>query len=161
MWVKGSGSDLISATPGDFPALRLDDLLPLRDITRHIDDDEMIDLVSRALVDPSSKRPSIETLLHAFLPYTHVDHVHADVICALTNHDEGERTTREALGEGFAYATGRFWTAQPDGRTSRLQKRRARPHGLIRGRYVGELLARTRTGRRAGRRLVAVTVCRR
>lgn len=103
MWVKGSGSDLISATPGDFPALRLDDLLPLRDITRHIDDDEMIDLVSRALVDPSSKRPSIETLLHAFLPYTHVDHVHADVICALTNHDEGERTTREALGEGFAY----------------------------------------------------------
>jgi len=102
MWVKGSGSDLVSATPADFPALRLDDLLPLRDIDA-LDDDEMIALVSRALVDPSSKRPSIETLLHAFLPFTHIDHVHADAICALTNHAEGERTTREALGDGFAY----------------------------------------------------------
>lgn len=102
MWVKGSGSDLVSATPVDFPALRLDDLLPLRDVDA-LDDDEMIALVSRALVDPSSKRPSIETLMHAFLPFTHIDHVHADAICALTNHAEGERTTREALGDGFAY----------------------------------------------------------
>lgn len=102
MWVKGSGSDLVSASPDDFPALRLDDLVPLREMTE-LGDDEMIDLVSRALVDPSSKRPSIETLLHAFLPFTHIDHVHADAICALTNHAEGERTTREALGDGFAY----------------------------------------------------------
>lgn len=102
MWVKGSGSDLVSATAGDFPALRLDDVLPLLDL-EVLDDDEMIDLVSRALVDPGSKRPSIETLLHAFLPFTHVDHVHADAICALTNHAEGERVTKEALGAGFAY----------------------------------------------------------
>lgn len=102
MWVKGSGSDLVTATPGDFPALRLDDLVPLREMIE-LSDDEMIDLVSRALVDPASKRPSIETLLHAFLPFTHIDHVHADAICALTNHAEGERTTREALGDGFAY----------------------------------------------------------
>lgn len=102
MWVKGSGSDLVAATAGDFPALRLDDLLPLRDLDE-LDDDEMIDLVSRALLDPGAKRPSIETLLHAFLPFRHIDHVHADAICALTNHAEGRRTTREALGDGFAY----------------------------------------------------------
>lgn len=102
LWVKGSGSDLVAATPDDFPALRLDDLVPLRELTE-LSDDEMIDLVSRALVDPASKRPSIETLLHAFLPFTHIDHVHADAICTLTNHSEGERTTREALGDGFAY----------------------------------------------------------
>jgi rhamnose utilization protein RhaD (predicted bifunctional aldolase and dehydrogenase)/NAD(P)-dependent dehydrogenase (short-subunit alcohol dehydrogenase family) len=63
----------------------------------------MTDLVTRALLDPGARRPSIETLLHAFLPFTHIDHVHADAICALTNHAEGERITREALGEGFAY----------------------------------------------------------
>jgi len=102
MWVKGSGSDLVSAKADDFPALRLDDLLPLMELSE-LSDDEMIDLVSRGLVDPASKRPSIETLLHAFLPFTHIDHVHADAICALTNHAEGERTTREALGDGFAY----------------------------------------------------------
>ena len=63
----------------------------------------MTDLVTRALVDPGARRPSIETLLHAFLPYTHIDHVHADAICTLTNHAEGPTITKEALGEGFAY----------------------------------------------------------
>ena len=59
--------------------------------------------VTRALVDPTARRPSIETLLHAFLPAKHIDHVHADAICALTNQAEGERAVREALGAGFAY----------------------------------------------------------
>jgi rhamnulose-1-phosphate aldolase/alcohol dehydrogenase len=102
MWVKGSGADLRGSVDSDYPALRLDDLLPLRDL-EDLSDEEMTDLVARALLDPSARRPSIETLLHAFLPFTHIDHVHADVICALTNHAEGPRVTREALGEGFAY----------------------------------------------------------
>ncbi|MEI9906600.1 MAG: hypothetical protein WDO06_00685 [Actinomycetota bacterium] len=63
----------------------------------------MVDYVTRALVDPSARRPSIETLLHAFLPAKHIDHVHADAICALTNHLNGRDAVREALGEGFAY----------------------------------------------------------
>jgi rhamnulose-1-phosphate aldolase/alcohol dehydrogenase len=102
MWVKGSGADMRGSVASDYPALRLDELLPLlaRD---DMSDEEMTDLVARALVDPGARRPSIETLLHAFLPYTHIDHVHADAICALTNHAEGPRVVREALGEGFAY----------------------------------------------------------
>lgn len=68
-----------------------------------MDDDEMIGLVSRALLDPAAKRPSIETLLHAFLPFRHIDHVHADAVCALTNHPHGREAVAEALGEGFAY----------------------------------------------------------
>lgn len=102
MWVKGSGADMRGSNPDDYPALRLADLLPLRD-REAMDDEEMTDLVARALMDPGARRPSIETLLHAFLPFAHVDHVHADAICALTNHAEGPRITREALGEGFAY----------------------------------------------------------
>lgn len=102
MWVKGSGADMRGSVARDYPALRLDELLPLQ--TRDdMSDEEMTDLVTRALLDPGARRPSIETLLHAFLPFTHIDHVHADAICALTNHAEGQRITREALGEGFAY----------------------------------------------------------
>lgn len=102
MWVKGSGADLRGSSESDYPALRLDDLLPLRTF-EEMSDQEMTELVSRALLDPSARRPSIETLLHAFLPFTHIDHVHADAICALTNHADGPRVAREALGEGFAY----------------------------------------------------------
>jgi len=102
MWVKGSGADMRGSQSSDYPALRLDDLLPLREFA-DLSDEEMTDLVARALIDPAARRPSIETLLHAFLPFTHIDHVHADAICALTNHAEGPRITREALGEGFAY----------------------------------------------------------
>lgn len=102
LWVKGSGADMATAAEGDYPALRLDELLPLRD-RDGMADDEMVDLVTRALLDPGSRRPSIETLLHAFLPYSHVDHVHADAVCALTNHAGGPEAVREALGDGFAY----------------------------------------------------------
>ncbi|MFZ9250457.1 MAG: SDR family oxidoreductase [Candidatus Nanopelagicaceae bacterium] len=102
LWVKGSGADMQYAIDRDYPALYLEELLALEEF-KEMNDDLMVDYVTRALVDPTSRRPSIETLLHAFLPARHIDHVHADSICALTNHEKGESATREALGEGFAY----------------------------------------------------------
>ncbi|MFM7211803.1 MAG: SDR family oxidoreductase, partial [Actinomycetota bacterium] len=102
MWVKGSGADMRGSVAADYPGLRLEELEALRGFDA-MSDEEMTDLVARALLDPGSRRPSIETLLHAFLPFTHIDHVHADAICALTNHAEGRRVTAEALGDRFAY----------------------------------------------------------
>ncbi|MFM1864998.1 MAG: hypothetical protein RL677_778 [Actinomycetota bacterium] len=102
LWVKGSGADMSNAVAKDYPGLYLEELDALKQFDA-LTDEEMTDLVGRALVDPTSRRPSIETLLHAFLPFKHIDHVHADVICALTNHKNGEKAVREALGEGFAY----------------------------------------------------------
>ena len=102
LWVKGSGAQLRTAHRKDFPALRLAELLPLREFTA-MADDQMLQFVGQAMVDVTMPRPSIETLLHAFLPYAHIDHVHADAICTLTNHREGPRIVREALGEEFAY----------------------------------------------------------
>ena len=102
LWVKGSGADMQYAIDRDYPALDLEELLALRGFDA-LDDDTMVDYVTRALVDPTSRRPSIETLLHGFLPAKHIDHVHADAICALTNHPQGEKSVREALGEEFAY----------------------------------------------------------
>lgn len=102
LWVKGSGADMQYAIDRDYPALYLEELLALRDFDA-LDDDTMVNYVTRALVDLTSRRPSIETLLHGFLPAKHIDHVHADAICALTNHPQGEKAVREALGEEFAY----------------------------------------------------------
>lgn len=102
LWVKQSGADLEIATGGDFSALRLRDLLPLGD-WEEMSDADMVTAVACAMLNPEARRPSIETLLHAFLPAAHIDHVHADAICTLTNHAEGERITKEALGLGFAY----------------------------------------------------------
>jgi rhamnulose-1-phosphate aldolase/alcohol dehydrogenase len=66
-------------------------------------DEEMVAYLERCAVDPRGTRPSIETLLHAFLPARHVDHVHADAIVALTNTSEGREAVREALGDRVAF----------------------------------------------------------
>jgi rhamnose utilization protein RhaD (predicted bifunctional aldolase and dehydrogenase)/NAD(P)-dependent dehydrogenase (short-subunit alcohol dehydrogenase family) len=99
--IKGSGSDLATATAADFPGLWLDDLLPLRE-REAMTDEEMVAYLARSLVDPEAPRPSIETLLHAFLPATHVDHVHADAICSLANAPDPQAAVHEALGADVA-----------------------------------------------------------
>jgi NAD(P)-dependent dehydrogenase (short-subunit alcohol dehydrogenase family)/ribulose-5-phosphate 4-epimerase/fuculose-1-phosphate aldolase len=62
-------------------------------------DEEMVAYLTRCLVEPDSARPSIETLLHAFLPAAHVDHVHADAICSLANAPDPNAAVRDALGD--------------------------------------------------------------
>jgi len=94
--IKPSGADLAPIAPGDFSTLRLDDLLPLRE-RDELDDDAMLKHAMAALVDPSMRRPSIEVLLHAFLPQPWVLHSHADALLALGNHPEGEARVRDAL----------------------------------------------------------------
>jgi len=68
MYIKSSGSDMKSIVPKQFPAVRLDFIAPLRLRVDDMTDQEMVDYLARCLIDPSSARPSIETLLHAFLP---------------------------------------------------------------------------------------------
>ena len=99
--IKGSGSDLATCEPRDFPGLWLDDLLALRD-RETMTDEEMVSYLARCLVEPAAPRPSIETLLHAFLPAASVDHVHADAICALANAPDPEAAVRDALGGDVA-----------------------------------------------------------
>jgi rhamnose utilization protein RhaD (predicted bifunctional aldolase and dehydrogenase)/NAD(P)-dependent dehydrogenase (short-subunit alcohol dehydrogenase family) len=99
--IKGSGSDLATASASDFPGLWLDDLLPLRERDA-MTDEEMVGHLACCLVDPGASRPSIETLLHAFLPAAHVDHVHADAICALANAPDPAAAVHDALGEEVA-----------------------------------------------------------
>src|SRR5262245_61711875 len=96
--VKGSGSDLKSIQVKDFPGVRMDDILALRE-RAEMEDQEMVDYLARALQDPKSPRPSIETLLHGFLPVGSVIHTHADAVVALTNNDRSGAVLREVFGD--------------------------------------------------------------
>ncbi len=96
--IKGSGSDLRTIERRHFPGVRLDDVLPLRRRDA-MSDEEMVEYLSHCLMEPSAPRPSIETLLHAFLPHRHVDHSHADAILSLTNNTEGLKHTRAVFGD--------------------------------------------------------------
>jgi rhamnulose-1-phosphate aldolase/alcohol dehydrogenase len=99
MYIKSSGSDMKTIVPKEFPAVRLDYIEPLRTRDGAMSDQEMVDYLARCLVDPSSRRPSIETLLHAFLPARAVLHTHADAILALTNTRGRENTVRDCFGD--------------------------------------------------------------
>lgn len=100
--IKGSGTDLKSIDRAGFPGIFREDVLPLME-REYMSDEEMVAYLEHCMVEPGGKRPSIETLLHAFLPARHVDHVHADSIVALTNTPGGREAVREALGERVAF----------------------------------------------------------
>jgi rhamnulose-1-phosphate aldolase/alcohol dehydrogenase len=99
MYIKSSGSDMKTIVPKEFPAVRLDYIEPLRSREGEMSDQEMVDYLARCLVDPASRRPSIETLLHAFLPARAVLHTHADAILGLTNTRGREKTIRDCFGD--------------------------------------------------------------
>lgn len=102
LWVKGSGSDLATIGPGGFTGLRLDDIRPL--LARHaMPDGEMVTYLAHCLIDGKQPRPSIETLLHAFLPFKHVDHTHPDAIIALCCADNGRQLAEELYGDRFVW----------------------------------------------------------
>ncbi len=96
--VKGSGSDLASIRRADFAGVRLDDVLPLFD-RDDMSDEEMVAYLARCLTEPTSPRPSIETLLHAFIPAASVFHSHADAVLALVNTPDPQGACEAAFGD--------------------------------------------------------------
>jgi rhamnulose-1-phosphate aldolase/alcohol dehydrogenase len=98
LWVKGSGTDLATIVAAGFATLRLDEVLPLR-AHAEMDDAAMVDYLRRCAIEPDQPRPSIETLLHAFVPAAHVDHTHPDAIIALTSSPKGRRLAEDTFSE--------------------------------------------------------------
>lgn len=95
--VKGSGSDLATIDEKGFTGLRMNDLLAALDI-QSMDDLTMMDYLSKSKLDPSESSPSVESFLHAFIPFKYVDHTHADSVVALTNTDLKDDELRKKLG---------------------------------------------------------------
>ncbi len=135
--VKGSGSDLKESEPKHFSSMALDDLLAVLE-RKEMSDEEMVAYFEKCLLDSKSPRPSIEALLHAFIPAADIDHTHADAILALTNTSRARPICREVFGEellfipyikpGFLLAkeTARAYEENPKAKGAVLEK-----HGLV------------------------------
>lgn len=100
--VKGSGWDMGHIEPAGLPAVRLQPLRRLR-AREHLSDEDMVNFQRCNLLDAAAPNPSVETLLHAFLPHRFIDHTHATAVLALTDQPDPEAVVREALGGRVAY----------------------------------------------------------
>ncbi len=97
LFVKASGADMATIGPEGHPGLELGYLRRLRALPA-LDDEAMVDQLRTRLLRADSPTPSIETLVHAFLPARFIDHTHADAILLLTNREGGYAAAAEALG---------------------------------------------------------------
>ncbi len=96
--VKGSGRDLAAIEAVDFAALRLAPLQSLR-VRSAVTDDDLVRIERANLIDPMGPNPSVEVLLHAFLPATLVDHTHASAVLSLVDQPDGAVIAAEVFGE--------------------------------------------------------------
>jgi rhamnose utilization protein RhaD (predicted bifunctional aldolase and dehydrogenase)/NAD(P)-dependent dehydrogenase (short-subunit alcohol dehydrogenase family) len=98
LYVKGSGWDLETIEAAGFAPVRLERALRLAALER-LSDARMVQELRVAMTNPGAPTPSVETLLHASLPYRFVDHTHADALLAITNTATGEQRVRELYGD--------------------------------------------------------------
>jgi len=96
--VKGSGWDLGTIEPPGHPAVRLEPLRALRAL-ESLSDEAMVAAQRNNLIDPAAPNPSVEALLHAFLPHTFVDHTHSSALLALADQPDAAEVCREVFGE--------------------------------------------------------------
>ncbi len=122
--VKGSGADMADIEPWGLPAVKLAPLRELRTLEA-LPDEAMVNVQRLNLLDSTAPNPSVETLLHAFLPHKFVDHTHAASVLALVDQPDGEALAREvydgrmgivpyiAPGFGLAKAAAEVFEADP------------------------------------------------
>ena len=95
--VKGSGWDMADIEPAGLPAVKLEPLLALKN-KKYLSDEDMVAYQKRNLINIKSPNPSVETFLHAFLPFKYVDHTHADAVLNVTNRPEGLKFCKKIFG---------------------------------------------------------------
>lgn len=99
MWVKGSGGDLGTMKRSGLAALYVDRLRNLEHVYKGLEqEDQMVELFNHCIYDLQSKAPSIDTPLHGFLPFKHIDHLHPDAAIAIAAAKDGKRITQELFG---------------------------------------------------------------
>lgn len=96
MWIKGSGGDIGTLKKSGLAALYVERLRNLENVYRGIEhEDEMVELFNHCIFDLASKAPSIDTPLHGFLPFKHIDHLHPDAAIAIAAAKDGKKITQE------------------------------------------------------------------
>jgi len=100
--IKGSGWDMGVIEPVGLPAVRLEPLRKLRKLDK-LSDEDMVNYQRINLLDSTAPNPSVETLLHAFLPHKFIDHVHSTAVLALTDQPDNKALVLEVYGDRVAY----------------------------------------------------------
>ena len=104
MWIKGSGGDIGTLKRSGLAALYNDRLINLKNIYRGLEhEDEMVELFNHCIYDLSSKAPSIDTPLHGFLPFKHIDHLHPDAAIAIAAAKDGKLITAELFNNTIGW----------------------------------------------------------
>jgi len=99
MWIKGSGGDIGTLKRSGLAALYVDRLRNLTKVYRGLEfEDEMVELFNHCIYDLNSKAPSIDTPLHGFLPFKHIDHLHPDAAIAIAAAKDGKKIAQELFG---------------------------------------------------------------
>lgn len=100
--VKGSGWDMGVIEPPGLPAVKMEALLAARGLDA-LSDEAMVAMQRANLLDPYAPNPSIETLLHAFLPHKFVDHTHSTAILSLVDQEDSEPLCRAVFGDRLGF----------------------------------------------------------
>ena len=100
--VKGSGWDMGDIEPQGLPAVRLDNLRKLVSLDK-LSDEDMVNAQRANLLDSAAPNPSVETLLHAFLPHKFIDHTHSNAVLSLTDQPGGDELCRKVFGAKMGY----------------------------------------------------------
>jgi rhamnulose-1-phosphate aldolase/alcohol dehydrogenase len=104
MWIKGSGGDIGTLKKSGLAALYVDRLRSLKNVYRGIQfEDEMVELFNHSIFDLNSKAPSIDTPLHGFLPFKHIDHLHPDAAIAIAAAKDGKKITEQLFGGAIGW----------------------------------------------------------
>ena len=101
LYVKGSGWDLATIEGPGFAPLKLHEICKLAELD-HLSDLDMVKYQRMALTNPSAPNPSVEAILHGVIPFTFVDHTHADAVVTITNSPGGKKRIQEIYGEKHA-----------------------------------------------------------
>jgi rhamnulose-1-phosphate aldolase/alcohol dehydrogenase len=104
LWVKGSGGDIGSMKLDGFATVYMDKLLSLKTLYKSLDqEDAMVHALNHCIFNLNSRAPSIDTCLHGYVPWPHVDHVHSDAVIAIAASKNSEKLTREVFGDEIGY----------------------------------------------------------
>jgi rhamnose utilization protein RhaD (predicted bifunctional aldolase and dehydrogenase)/NAD(P)-dependent dehydrogenase (short-subunit alcohol dehydrogenase family) len=100
--IKASGADMATIEAEGLPAVRL---APLRDLRalEAIADEKLLAIERANLIDPAAPNPSVEVMLHAFLPHKFVDHTHASAVLSIIDQPDGEKKCADAFGGRLAF----------------------------------------------------------
>src|SRR5271170_4738911 len=102
LYVKASGSDMATIEPEGFSAVRLAPMRKLRALDR-VGDEELVGVERANLIDPAAPNPSVEMMLHAFLPHKFVDHTHATAVLSLIDQPDGEKKCADVFAERLGF----------------------------------------------------------